>query len=44
MKNIYDKAKETQERIDKGEVKIVSLGVINGIQRYKFVEVEEEDK
>ena len=39
--NIYDKAKGIQEKIDKGEIKIIPLGIINGVKKYKFVEVEE---
>ena len=38
--NVYNRAKEIQERIDKGEVTIIDLGVINGCHRYKFKEVD----
>ena len=40
--NIYDKAEKIQERINKGEVKIIPLGIINGSKRYKFVEIKKE--
>ena len=31
-----------QERINKGEIEIVNLGVIKGINRYKFKEKKSE--
>ncbi len=36
--------KEIQERINKGEIVVVDLGIINGMHRYKFIEIRERSE
>lgn len=35
--------KELQDLLDKGEVKIIDLGLINGLHRYRFIKKQRED-